>query len=269
MTNTHDLQSLIGGTAVDTDGTKIGKIGQVYLDDATGQPVWVTVHTGMFGGRESFAPVHGSQTIDGGQLQLAVSKAMVKDAPSVDADGHLEDDENDVLYDYYQGHLGQAGNTDGTDGTGGHDRDDVVATAGRHEGEHEVEHVGDSREDLAGRAGVVGRDTSGPTTDDAMTRSEERLHVGTRDGGGRPRPPAQVRRHRARHHHRARCRTRRSASSASRSPRTTRRRPDRPRPVARRSTRSPCTPSVPSWQRRPSRSSGSGSAPRPSPSRPR
>ena len=28
--------------------------------------------------------------------------------------------------------------------------------------------------------GTVGRDTSGPTTDDAMTRSEERLNVGTR-----------------------------------------------------------------------------------------
>jgi len=29
-------------------------------------------------------------------------------------------------------------------------------------------------------AGTVGRDTSGPTTDDAMTRSEERLDVSTR-----------------------------------------------------------------------------------------
>jgi len=28
--------------------------------------------------------------------------------------------------------------------------------------------------------GTVGRDTSGPTTDEAMTRSEERLNVGTR-----------------------------------------------------------------------------------------
>jgi uncharacterized protein (TIGR02271 family) len=32
---------------------------------------------------------------------------------------------------------------------------------------------------LAGQPGVVGEDTSGPTTDNAMTRSEERLHVGT------------------------------------------------------------------------------------------
>src|SRR6185437_2749637 len=40
-------------------------------------------------------------------------------------------------------------------------------------------YAGDTRDDLAGRDGIQGRDTSGPTTDDAMTRSEERLHVGT------------------------------------------------------------------------------------------
>lgn len=28
-----------------------------YLDDATGQPTWVTVSTGLFGTRESFAPL--------------------------------------------------------------------------------------------------------------------------------------------------------------------------------------------------------------------
>lgn len=39
-------EHLIGSTAVDPDGNKIGKIGQVYLDDATGQPSWVTVSAG-------------------------------------------------------------------------------------------------------------------------------------------------------------------------------------------------------------------------------
>src|ERR687884_179509 len=35
------------------------------------------------------------------------------------------------------------------------------------------------RVDHVGEPGVVGHDTSGPTTDRAMTRSEERLKVGT------------------------------------------------------------------------------------------
>ena len=155
MTNPNDLQAIMGGTAYGSDGDKIGKIGQIYLDDQSGQPVWVTVSTGMFGSKESFAPVHGS-SVSGSDLQLAVTKDMVKGAPNVDADGHLDDDENDALYEYYNGHLGhQAGD--------------------RHEGQY----AGDTREDLAGRQDVVGHDTSGPTTDDAMTRSEERLHVGT------------------------------------------------------------------------------------------
>ena len=167
MTNPNDLQQIMGGTAVANDGDKIGKVGQVYLDDQTGQPVWVTVHTGMFGGKESFAPLYGSTT-EGDTLRLAVSKDKVKGAPSVDADGHLEDDENDALYDYYAGDLGQQQ-------TGTQYQDDAVATGGRHDSDY----AGDTREDLAGREGIVGQDTSGPTTDDAMTRSEERLHVGT------------------------------------------------------------------------------------------
>jgi uncharacterized protein (TIGR02271 family) len=151
---TEDLQNLEGRTAVDKDGAKLGKIGQVYVDDQSGQPLWVTIHTGMFGTNESFAPLYGSSTT-GDSLQLAVSKDMVKDAPSVDADGHIEDSENEALYRYYDGYLGNP-----TQGQG-------------------QEYATDTREDLSGRENIQGRDTSGPTTDDAMTRSEERLHVGT------------------------------------------------------------------------------------------
>jgi uncharacterized protein (TIGR02271 family) len=146
MTTTENPQDLTGRTAVDSGGAKIGKIGQVYVDDQTGQPLWVTISTGMFGSRESFAPLYGAQS-DGDTLQLAVTKDMVKDAPGVDADGHIGQDENDALYTYYAGHLGGSG-----------------------------QYAADAPDD---QAGVEGRDVSGPVTDDAMTRSEERLHVGT------------------------------------------------------------------------------------------
>jgi len=135
MTTTEELQNMEGQTAVDMNGAKLGKIGQIYVDDQTGQPLWVTITTGMFGTKQSFAPLHGSRP-DGGDLHLAVTKDMVTDAPGVEADGHIEDSENEALYTYYDGYLG-------------------------------------------GRDGIQGHDTSGPATDDAMTRSEERLHVGT------------------------------------------------------------------------------------------
>jgi uncharacterized protein (TIGR02271 family) len=159
MTTTEEMQNMEGRTAVDTDGAKLGKIGQVYLDDQSGQPLWVTIHTGLFGTKESFAPLYGSRTA-GDDLQLAVSKDMVKNAPSVEADGHIKDSENEALYTYYEGYLGSSTQNTPTQGQG-------------------QEYAGDTREDLSGRSDIQGRDTSGPTTDDAMTRSEERLHVGT------------------------------------------------------------------------------------------
>jgi stress response protein YsnF len=162
MTTTQDLQNMQGQTALDVNGDKLGKIGQVYVDDQTSAPLWVTIATGMFGTKESFAPLHGSNASADG-LQLAVSKDMVKDAPGVDADGHIGDSENDALYDYYAGYLGEP--------TQQASSQDI-----QYQGQ---EQATGSREDLAGRDGVQGRDTSGPTTDGAMTRSEERLHVGT------------------------------------------------------------------------------------------
>ena len=46
-----------GGNVVSTDGGKIGGIGQIYLDDSTGDPTWVTAKTGLFGTSESFVPL--------------------------------------------------------------------------------------------------------------------------------------------------------------------------------------------------------------------
>ena len=105
MTTTEELQNMEGQTAVDVNGAKLGKIGQIYVDDQSGQPLWVTITTGMFGTKQSFAPLYGSRS-DGGDLHLAVTKDMVTDAPGVEADGHIEDSENEALYTYYSGYLG-------------------------------------------------------------------------------------------------------------------------------------------------------------------
>jgi hypothetical protein len=107
ITNSQDLHQYIHRAAVDAEGNRIGKISQVYLDDKTGQPLWVLVETGLFGTRQSFAPVHGSR-FDGELVVLAVSKAQVKDAPNIDRDEQLGADEQDALRQYYKGCLGTA-----------------------------------------------------------------------------------------------------------------------------------------------------------------
>ena len=52
MTSPQDVQQFTGRTALDSEGSKVGKIGQVYMDEQTGMPLWVTVATGMFGTRQ-------------------------------------------------------------------------------------------------------------------------------------------------------------------------------------------------------------------------
>jgi uncharacterized protein YrrD len=112
MTNSEGARGYIHRAAVDAEGNRIGKISQVYLDDQTGQPVWALVETGLFGTRQSFAPIHGSR-FDGELVVLAVSKDQVKDAPNIDRDAHLSDHEQDALRQYYSGYLGTAGETSG------------------------------------------------------------------------------------------------------------------------------------------------------------
>lgn len=118
MTTLQDAQQFIGRTAVDSEGSKIGPIGQVYLAEQTGEPVWITVTTGRHGTRQSFAPVHGSE-FEGGQVRLAVSKDLVKDAPSIGDDGHMEASEQNALYRHYAAYLaaGQAGGEAGDIGS--------------------------------------------------------------------------------------------------------------------------------------------------------
>ena len=108
MTTPQDTPNYIGRAAVDAEGNRIGKITKVYDDDQTGQPRWILVETGLFGTRQSFAPVHGSR-FDGEQLVvLAVSKDQVKDAPNIDSDAHVCESEQDALRQYYSGYLGTA-----------------------------------------------------------------------------------------------------------------------------------------------------------------
>ena len=56
MTTRQDVQQFIGRTAADSEGSNVGKIGQVYLDEQTGSPLWIIVAAGMLGPKQSFAP---------------------------------------------------------------------------------------------------------------------------------------------------------------------------------------------------------------------
>ena len=185
MIGTETLDRVIGQDVYDEAGQKIGSAGEVYLDDETGQPEWVTVRTGMFGTKESFVPIRDADLTDQG-LRVPVSKDRVKDAPKIDTDGHLSPQEEQELYRYYgMGSGGTGQQTTGREhlaGTGTTTGMDVEDTSGRHmagTGTVGTGAAGGMTDTDTNRHGTVGHDTSGPTTDDAMTRSEERMAVGT------------------------------------------------------------------------------------------
>jgi uncharacterized protein (TIGR02271 family) len=128
-----------GATVVDSDGDRIGTVEDIYLDQNTDEPEWVVVKTGLIGSRVSFVPL-AEATQEGSDIRVPYDKDRVKGAPSMDPDGELSQAEEAELYSYY----------------------------------------GLSYSEQSSDTGLPeGGDTSGPATDDAMTRSEEELRVGT------------------------------------------------------------------------------------------
>ncbi|MBZ4015574.1 PRC and DUF2382 domain-containing protein [Streptomyces purpurogeneiscleroticus] len=93
----HDLAGL---NVIDADGGKVGTVQQVYRDDATNEPEWITVSTGLFGTKETFVPLAGCTRVDDA-IRVPHTKDQIKDAPRMDADGHLEPSEEERLYRHY------------------------------------------------------------------------------------------------------------------------------------------------------------------------
>ncbi|GAB7030815.1 PRC-barrel domain-containing protein [Streptomyces sp. NPDC021749] len=93
-------QTLTGLQVVDVDGAKVGTVQQVYRDDATNEPEWITVRTGLFGLKETFIPLAGARRT-GDELHVPHTKETIKKAPRIDEDGHLDPSQETELYRHY------------------------------------------------------------------------------------------------------------------------------------------------------------------------
>jgi uncharacterized protein (TIGR02271 family) len=153
MPDLDTVRSWQGADMVGPDGDKIGTIESIYVDDDSGEPEWALVNTGLFGTKSSFVPL-AQASASGDQVQVPYAQQLVKEAPRVDADQHLSEAEEQELWRHYGLDYDSGYATDTADRNGDGVDDEVQDTA-------------------------VGRDVSGPTTDQAMTRSEEELRVGT------------------------------------------------------------------------------------------
>ena len=169
MTGFTEAYDFGGRTLVDRNGEKIGTVDEVYADREGEQPAWALVHTGLLGTSKHFVPLRGASP-SGEDVRVMVDKQAVKDSPSIEADQELSEVEEQRLFEHY----GVPYTTeDSTAPAQGRPVAGTYASSREPRGDH-----GTERSDAPESA--VGRDTSGPTTDDAMTRSEEELLVGTR-----------------------------------------------------------------------------------------
>jgi uncharacterized protein (TIGR02271 family) len=150
MITTSNPEQLIGYEVAGSDGSKLGKVEDIYLDESTGKPEWASVKTGMFGSKTALVPLAVANE-EQGRLLLPFDKEAVKSAPHHEPGQTLSPDDERQLFDHYGVPYGGETVTAQTD-----------------------------RAPQAGQArSSEGYDTSGPTTDDAMTRSEEQVRVGT------------------------------------------------------------------------------------------
>jgi len=161
----HTLEDTLtwrGQEMLGADGDKIGKVEEIYLDAETNQPEWALVNTGLFGGKSTFVPL-AEATSAGEGVRVPYQKAQVKDAPKMDPDGRLSQEEEANLYRHYGLEYNEVRSDSGLPEGG--------ATTGETTRATDVE--------ATGERGGPGQDVSGPNTDSAMTRSEEELAVGT------------------------------------------------------------------------------------------
>ncbi|MFD7924147.1 PRC-barrel domain-containing protein [Streptomyces sp. NPDC059740] len=95
-----DPRTLIGRKALDRHGAKIGTVDEVYLDDATGEPEWAAVRTGLFS-RDAFVPLEPSE-LEGDVLRVPYDRKLVREAPDFGVGRHLSPEQELQLYHHYR-----------------------------------------------------------------------------------------------------------------------------------------------------------------------
>ena len=141
MISTNEINELRNATVVGANNESIGTVGSVLVDTATGQPEWVSVNSGA---GESLVPISDA-SFSGGVISVPFSAQQISDAPNFAVDQDLSEADEARLYAHYGVAYSEAPSPSGLPAEG-----------------------------FSGQA----QNTRG-ANDDAMTLSEEQVHVGT------------------------------------------------------------------------------------------
>ena len=95
------LSQAHGQTVYSSDGDKIGSVEEIFYDEETNQPEWVSVGTGFLGRNTALVPLQGA-TLEEGGLYIRFSKEQVQGAPDVDMTGdEISQESESELYSHY------------------------------------------------------------------------------------------------------------------------------------------------------------------------
>lgn len=181
MPTLNEVQDWPGRKLVGADGSKIGKVDEIYLDDRSGQPEWALVNTGLFGTRSSFVPITDARSDGDAAVMVPFDKHTIKDAPSVDKGDHLSAEEEATLYRYYgrTDYDHEAGSAPaGAAGTDRAGEQSTPAPRAANERRSSAGHLDRPRE--AADAGGEPDPDPGPSTpsaDDGITHSQEAVEI--------------------------------------------------------------------------------------------
>jgi hypothetical protein len=100
MLPSSNIQSIIGATLFSTDGEKIARVTQVFVDAGDGHPTWAQVTVGTIARHSTFVPLDDA-TWEHDDVTVPFTKNQVKNAPRPDADGGLDPDQEDELRRHY------------------------------------------------------------------------------------------------------------------------------------------------------------------------
>ena len=93
-------EHIVGKATFDNAGDKVGYVEYCYLDIDTDQPEWAAVDTGRATTQSRLVPLmDATMTTEG--LQVAFSRDQIWEAPELDLDKELDDDDEAQLFDYY------------------------------------------------------------------------------------------------------------------------------------------------------------------------
>lgn len=100
MNSSTDPTQVFGYDVTDTNGNKVGKVDNVWVDDATNELEFIGVKTGWLMGKTHVIPVANAQIADG-SVQVPFDQDLIKNAPSFGGDEELSPEQEQEIYGYY------------------------------------------------------------------------------------------------------------------------------------------------------------------------